>query len=405
VTRVPTREQRTTISAIKPDNTASPAPDPRSSHSKALLEEQYARAKAEYQQRQFQEALMQAPALICVTHGPRHLIDTVNDLYLQSIGGRHVVGMSMREAFPDAPRDQIDAMDRAYETGEPYNGTEVLEVVRTENGDEERYLNVAVQPLKDDEGTVYGLMRHAVDVTELVKTKQELADLALALERSNKELDSFAYAASHDLRAPLRGIANLAQWIEEDLLASENLKGDTRDMLELMRVRMHRMEGLIEGLLQYSRAGRVHHDPERVNVGELVREVVDLLSPPEHVAILVERDMPTILTERLLLQQVFMNLIGNALKHAASEDGSIEIGCKRVGPFYEFSVKDNGPGIAPEFHDRIWGIFQTLETRDRVEGAGIGLALVKKIVEAQRGRAWVESAAGAGATFRFLWRK
>ncbi|HET7221374.1 MAG TPA: ATP-binding protein [Vicinamibacterales bacterium] len=404
MTRVPTRDGAP-VASTKHDSTAASSHDLASAHKKALIREQYARANAEYQQRQLHEALMQAPALICVTHGPRHIIETVNDLYLRSIGGRDVVGLPMHEAFPDAPRDQIEALDRAYRTGEPYDGTEVAEVVRTENGEEERYLNIVVQPLKDEEGTVYGLMRHAVDVTELVKTKQELGDLALALERSNKELDSFAYAASHDLRAPLRGIANLAQWIEEDLLGSENLKSETREMLELMRVRMHRMEELIEGLLQYSRAGRVHHEPERVNVGELVGEVVDLLSPPETVVVLADRDMPTIRTERLLLQQVFMNLIGNALKHAAGADAAIEIGCKRVGPFYEFSVTDNGPGIAPEFHDRIWGIFQTLEARDRVEGAGIGLALVKKIVEAQGGRAWVESAPGAGATFRFLWRK
>jgi PAS domain S-box-containing protein len=404
VTRLPT-PPASSAQAGKHDSISTPPEGP-PTPANALLQEQYARAKAEYQQRQLHEALMQAPALICVTHGPRHLIETVNDLLARSIGGRDVVGLPMREAFPDAPREQIDALDRAYRSGKPYHGTEVAEVLRTDNGEEERFLNITVQPLKDEEGTVYGLMRHAVDVTELVKTKRELADLALALERSNKELDSFAYAASHDLRAPLRGIANLAQWIEEDLLASEGLKSDTREMLELMRVRMHRMEGLIEGLLQYSRAGRVHHEPERVAVGDLVREAVDLLSPPDTVAIMVESDMPTIRTERLLLQQVFMNLIGNAVKHAAGSDGGeIVVGWKRVGPFYEFSVKDNGPGIAPEFHDRIWGIFQTLEARDRVEGAGIGLALVKKIVEAQRGRVWVESAPGAGATFRFLWRK
>jgi PAS domain S-box-containing protein len=404
VTRPPTREHAPAASTKHDSIQALPA-TVAASQSNALIQEQYARAKAEYEQRQLHEALMQAPALICVTHGPRHIIETVNDLYLRSLGGRDIVGLPMHEAFPGAPRDQIQALDRAYRTGRPYHGTEVAEVVRTENGDEERFLNITVQPLKDEEGTVYGLMRHAVDVTELVKTKQELADLAYALERSNKELDSFAYAASHDLRAPLRGIANLAQWIEEDLLATENLKSDTREMLELMRVRMHRMEGLIEGLLQYSRAGRVHHEPERVDVGELVRDVVDLLSPPDTVTILVDSDLPTVRTERLLLQQVFMNLIGNALKHAAGDDGEIEISHKRVGPFYEFSVKDNGPGVAPEFHNRIWGIFQTLDTRDRVEGAGIGLALVKKIVEAQRGRAWVESAPDAGATFRFLWRK
>ena len=404
VTRLPTR-QKAPVASAKHDHMTDVQPQEPVSHSTALRQEQYARARAEHQQRQLHEALMQAPALICVTHGPQHIIDTVNDLYSRSIGGRDVRGRPVREAFPNAPRERIEALDRAYATGKPYHGSGVAETVRTENGDEERFLNITVQPLKDEQGIVYGLMQHAVDVTEQVKTKQELADLAFALERSNKELDSFAYAASHDLRAPLRGIANLAQWIEEDILAIEGLKTDTRDMLELMRVRMHRMEGLIEGLLQYSRAGRVHQEPERVDVGELVRESVDLLSPPETVAVLVEADMPTIRTERLLLQQVFMNLIGNAIKHAAGGDGEIAIGWKRVGPFYEFSVTDNGPGIAPEFHDRIWGIFQTLEARDRVEGTGIGLALVKKIVEAQRGRAWVESAPGAGATFRFLWRK
>jgi light-regulated signal transduction histidine kinase (bacteriophytochrome) len=311
----------------------------------------------------------------------------------------------MREALPNAPPDRIAVMDRVFETGEPFTGTEVAETVETNNGSEERYLNLVIQPLKDRSGQVYGLMSHAVDVTEQVRTRQELADLALALERSNKELDSFAYAASHDLRAPLRGIANLAQWIEEDLAGSDSLKSETREMLELMRVRMHRMEGLIEGLLQYSRAGRGHQTPEHVAVDALVREVVDLLGVPADIQIVIEPDLPTFETERLLLQQVFMNLIGNAVKHATDPNARVEISSRRVGPFYEFSVKDNGPGIAPEYHERIWGIFQTLEARDRVEGAGIGLALVKKIVESQRGRAWVESARGTGATFRFLWKK
>ena len=348
---------------------------------------------------------MQAPAMICLSRGPNHIIDTVNALYLRSIGGRTVTGLPVREAFPDAPADRIEVMDRVYVTGEPYTVTEVAESVETNNGTEERYLNLVIQPLKNRDGKVYGLMSHAVDVTEQVRTRQELADLAFALERSNKELDSFAYAASHDLRAPLRGIANLAQWIEEDLGGSGNLKPETREMLELLRIRMHRMEGLIEGLLQYSRAGRVHQTPERVDIGVLVREVVDLLGPPSNIDIIVEPELPTFETERLMLQQVFMNLIGNAIKHATGPNPRIEISGRRVGPFYEFSIKDNGPGIAPEFHDRIWGIFQTLEARDRVEGAGIGLALVKKIVESQRGRAWVESAPGSGATFRFLWKK
>jgi PAS domain S-box-containing protein len=363
------------------------------------------RRKVEVAQNHLRDVVMQAPALICVTHGPSHVIDTVNELCLRLLDGRDVVGRAVRGAFPDAPADRLAILDQAYQTGEPYRGTELVETIRTEGGSEERFFDVVVQPLKDRNGRVYGLMTHAMDVTEQVKTRQELAELALALERSNRELDSFAYAASHDLRAPLRGIANLAQWIEEDLVATGQLESDTQEMLALMRVRMHRMEGLIEGLLQYSRAGRTHKPPETVHVEVLVRDVIDLLSPPEAVSISLATDLPTLRTDRLLLQQVFMNLIGNAIKHTNREDAVIFIDGRRVGPFYEFAVEDNGPGIAPDFHDRIWGIFQTLESRDRVEGAGIGLALVKKIVETQGGRAWVESAPGHGATFRFLWRK
>jgi signal transduction histidine kinase len=363
------------------------------------------RVKDEVRRDHLRDAVMQAPALICVTLGPKHVIDIVNVRYVQAIDGRDVLGQPMRTAFPDMAADRLLALDRVYETGEPYHGKDIAETVSTDDGRDERYFNLVVQPLKNDRGHVYGLMTHAVDVTEQVRTRQELADLALALERSNRELDTFAYAASHDLRAPLRGIANLAQWIEEDLLADGSIKDETRDMLELMRVRMHRMEGLIEGLLDYSRAGRSHQAPETINVGRVVRDAVDLLSPPDGVTIVIAPDLPSISTERVLLQQVFMNLIGNAIKHANRSDVVVEVSGRRVGPFYEFSVKDNGPGIAPDFQDRIWGIFQTLETRDRVEGAGIGLALVKKIVESKGGRAWVESGIGQGATFRFLWRK
>jgi len=363
------------------------------------------RPKAELGHVPLHDVVTQLPGLLCVTRGPEHAIHTVNRLFLDSIGGRSVVGLTIREAFPKGSSERLEAMDRAYATGGPVSFKDVTDAASTDTRGESRFFNLVVQPLKDGAGQVYGLVTLGVDVTEEQKTKQELAELALALERTNRELDSFAYAASHDLRAPLRGIANLAQWIEEDLVATGPLKSETREMLELMRIRMHRMEGLIEGLLQYSRAGRSHQDPEMVDVNELIDDVVDLLAPPEDTMISIASELPTIRTERLLLQQVFMNLIGNALKHCGRRDCEITIDAKRVGPFYEFSVRDNGPGIPPDYQERIWGIFQTLESRDHVEGAGIGLALVKKIVETQKGRAWVESALGAGATFRFLWRK
>ncbi|MCD6071240.1 MAG: two-component hybrid histidine kinase [Microvirga sp.] len=220
---------------------------------------------------------------------------------------------------------------------------------------------------------------------------------------ANRELDQFAYVASHDLKAPLRGIANLAQWIQDDL--GERLTGDSLEHIRLLQGRVARMEALINGILAYSRAGRNLADPETIDVGGLLREVVELLQPPPGMAIHLPDQFPTMETERVPLQQVFMNLIGNAIKYTsgARADGIIRLDWKDAGDMLEFHVSDNGPGIAPAYHDKIWGIFQTLVSRDKVEGTGIGLSVVKKIVESRGGRVCVESAPNEGATFHFTW--
>jgi light-regulated signal transduction histidine kinase (bacteriophytochrome) len=238
---------------------------------------------------------------------------------------------------------------------------------------------------------------------ELQARAEELTRLTEQLARTNRELDAFAYAASHDLRAPLRGIANLAHWIEEDL--QDNLRDETREMLEMLRGRMRRLESLIDGLLEFSRAGRIRGQTDTVNVGTLVGEVIELLAPPPSTTVVVKAGMPTMVTDRLGLQQVFLNLIGNAIKYARDDGARIEIGVYEAGLFYEFFVADNGPGIAAEYHEKIWGIFQTLAPRDEVEGTGIGLSIVKKAVERRGGKVRVDSTPGLGATFSFLWPK
>jgi PAS domain S-box-containing protein len=227
----------------------------------------------------------------------------------------------------------------------------------------------------------------------------ELARATRALERTNRELDQFAYITSHDLKAPLRGIANLSSWIEEDL--GDNLNPETQQHLELLRGRVNRMEAMIEGILQYSRIGRVQSSAETVDVGVLLNEVIDLMAPPPEVHIKIETPMPPLLTDKLRLQQVFMNLIGNAIKHAQRPDVEIRIAAREQGDFQEFVVSDNGPGIAPQYHEKIFQFFQTLEARDKVEGTGIGLSLVKKIIENLGGTIQVESEEGKGAAFRF----
>ena len=251
-------------------------------------------------------------------------------------------------------------------------------------------------------GIALGIARQR-GVEALRDRAEQLASLAAALERSNRELDQFAYVASHDLKAPLRGIANLSQWLEEDL--GNRVSGTARDYLNLLRGRVLRMEALIEGILQYSRAGRAADADEPVDVTTLIAELVELIAPPSSVRIEIDVDpaVPTLWTQRIPLQQALLNLITNAIKHNRSDAAVVRVSAVSTGRHCEFRVADNGPGIAAAFHERIWGIFQTLEARDKVEGTGIGLALVKKVVENRGGRVWVDSAEGRGSTFGFTW--
>ncbi|HET8650832.1 MAG TPA: ATP-binding protein [Gemmatimonadales bacterium] len=218
-----------------------------------------------------------------------------------------------------------------------------------------------------------------------------------------RELDQFAYVASHDLKAPLRGIANLAQWVQDDL--GDRLPEESADHMRLLQIRVHRMEALIDGILTYSRAGRAMGPPEQVDTGALVQDVIELMAPPPHVHIHVAPEMPSVPAERVPLQQVFMNLIGNAVKYAGANGRKAEVSVewRDLDDAVEFAVRDDGPGIPAEFQERIWGIFQTLAPRDRIEGTGVGLSVVKKIVETRGGQVSLDSAPGRGATFRFTW--
>jgi signal transduction histidine kinase len=238
--------------------------------------------------------------------------------------------------------------------------------------------------------------------TEMALAERNVA--SAALERSNRELNQFAYVASHDLKAPLRGIGNLAQWVEEDL--GEAMTPGAREHIRVLLSRVRRMESLIDGILAYAKAGRGEGHSEDVDVGQLVQEVLELVSPPSgSVAVTVAPDLPRVSAVRAPFQQVWMNLLGNAFKHARREGAEISVRAVDRQTAWEFAVADNGPGIAPQYHQRVFGIFQTLTARDKLEGTGIGLATVKKLVESEGGRVWVESDVGQGATFRFTWPK
>jgi signal transduction histidine kinase len=223
------------------------------------------------------------------------------------------------------------------------------------------------------------------------------------LDRKNKELDQFAYVVSHDLKAPLRGIEVASRWVEEDM--AQGLPATVREYLQMMRSRVHRMENLINGILALARIGRNTPIEETVDVQALLHEVVEMVSPPSSFKIEVQENMPVLYTARIQLQQVFSNLIGNAIKYHDRADGHIAITHWETDEFHEFSVSDDGPGIDPAYHERIFVIFQTLQERDAMESTGVGLSIVKKIVEWQGGSIQVFSELGKGATFTFSWPK
>ena len=232
----------------------------------------------------------------------------------------------------------------------------------------------------------------------LNKMSESLQKNISELENRNAELDKFAYAVSHDLKAPIRGIHNVIAWSEEDL--GNELSEQMKKNLDIISQRAKRMEHLINGLLDYARL-RKKTPSEFINVNDMVGEIVESIVPRNfNVEV---HGLPVIYTERLKLEQVFANLISNAVKYTTKEKAQIVINCKEFPDHYEFSVKDNGIGIDPEYYDRIFEIFQTLREKDEKESTGIGLALIKRILDDQNCTIRVESTPGNGAEFIFTW--
>ncbi|MEN6575159.1 MAG: ATP-binding protein [Phycisphaerales bacterium] len=233
----------------------------------------------------------------------------------------------------------------------------------------------------------------------LAKANEHLAETVRDLRRSNKELQDFAYVAAHDLKAPLRGIGTLTDWIASDYADRFDEQG--RQQLSMLKGRVSRLSELIDGILHYSEIGRVANRQEQVDLNHLVPEVIALLDPPAHVEVAVQGLLPVVVCEKVRVGQVFRNLIDNAIKYMDKAHGRIEIGCLEQLGFWRFSISDNGPGIDAKYFEKIFQMFQTLAPRDERESTGIGLAVVKKIVDLCGGTIWVESSVGTGSTFFF----
>ncbi|WP_259331284.1 PAS domain-containing sensor histidine kinase [Legionella bozemanae] len=282
-------------------------------------------------------------------------------------------------------------MNRALEKG---NAEEVFERVRK---DRSRFIAAVTLTLRrDDKGVPVGYVMISKDITEAKRIEDQLL-------KTNEELEQFAYIASHDLKAPLRAIERLATWLEED--NADKLDDKSKEHLALLRQRTLRLANLIDGILQYSRAGRLDLNVERVNTKEILKDIIENLNPEGRFKIQYPKRLPIFKTAKIPLIQVFSNILGNSFKHHHREKGTIKIEVDTLGAFYLFTIKDDGPGIAPEFFNKIFVVFQTLKSRDELESTGIGLSIVKKIVESQGGKVMVQSQVGHGTTMSFTWPK
>lgn len=250
-----------------------------------------------------------------------------------------------------------------------------------------------------------GVTKAKVNVFERLYFYQKDLKFSLAeTERINKQLERFVYIVSHDIKSPLSSIITMLSLLEED----EKIVKDSelQSKIEMLAQASNHLSSMIGSILDYSRKSVSQQTVEEVDVQELVMQIAYLLFPPKNISVIVSEDLPVIKTKKLKLQQVFQNLLTNAIKYNNKEKGIIEIGVNNRKDFYEFFVKDNGPGIPEEEQKNIFKLFHVTENlSSRDSSTGIGLNILKMIVEEQGGKIWVESTAGEGSTFFFEWHK
>ncbi len=285
--------------------------------------------------------------------------------------------------YPDDREKTFGAVEEHFKNKTPFN---VEYRLRHKSGAYRWFLGTA-QASWNSHGEAVRMVGSIQDIHDRKIAQNQLREHVDELARSNADLEQFAYIASHDLKAPLRGIANLVEWIEENI--EETADQETRSYMDLLKKRVERMDSLLDGLLKYCRAGNESLSTEKISLNQTLDKITDMLGCLER-GFDVHYNLPPIVAVPMEIEMIFHNLIGNAVKHHDKKNGRVVITCTEEGKGYLFSVWDDGPGIPLGMHDKVFGIFQTLNRRDQVEGSGIGLAIVKKVIERRGGNIWIE---------------
>ena len=254
------------------------------------------------------------------------------------------------------------------------------------------WTDTTVVPFLDTTGKPYQYLEIKIDITKQKENEFQL-------EQRNEELNKFTYIVSHDLKAPLRGINNLVDWIKEDL-SDENAM--VKENLSILSSRVERMDSFINGLLEYSRIGKTSIVKEEIDLKELISEIANSIPSDKNIKVKFNGAFPILYSYRLFLNQLFLNLMSNAIKHNDKKECKIKISCfSKNNINYQFEICDNGPGIPVHAMDKVFDIFQTLSSKDEKENTGIGLSIVQKIINELQGKIWIENNVDFGCTFKF----
>jgi len=271
---------------------------------------------------------------------------------------------------------------------------------KTKSGDIKYWL-VSCGPNYNLNGDNIGSIRIHLDITELKSLELDKEKLLEKLGKSNDELQEYAHIVSHDLKSPLRSINALVSWLKED--NADKLDEVSMQNFALIDGTLEKMEQLITDVLSYSSVGTNENEKISVNLDEAITGLIQIMFKPKHITVEILNTLPTVIGDKTKLQQLFQNLIGNAIKFIDKEEGFVKIDVEELQTHYKFSVADNGLGIEKKFHDKIFKIFHALNKSK--DSTGIGLSIVKKIVDLHEGEIWLESEPNKGTTFFFTLKK
>ena len=309
-----------------------------------------------------------------------------------------LVGKVAKEIFlSDKDKAKIKNQDRKRANGE--SNSYEIDIVN-KKGESKTWL-ISGAPNYNVNGELIGSIGVHLDITQLKVLEAQKAKILKELENSNKDLEEYAHIVSHDLKSPLRSIDALISWIKSD--NEGNFDEMTLQNFDLIATTLETMEKLISNVLEYSSAGATSKKFEDVDLNKLLNNLKQVLFIPDNINLTIPNTLPVIKGDATKFQQLFQNFISNAIKFCDKEKGLVEIGCKEEPTFYQFSVRDNGIGIEKKYHDKIFQVFHSLQKRK--DSSGIGLSIVKKIVDLYKGDIWLESKVNEGTTFYFTIKK